>query len=126
MLLPTAGTSCASEQTELLDRLRATFPDMKIAALIGGPELVGDAWMAYMLSSNHRRCDPLDPTNHLLGCPSRRCREQRYAWALRWQSAQVRGWRARRSYAGHATSRTPAVRCRGPRVCGNLHSHRPA
>ena len=39
MLLPTAGNSHTSERTELLDLLRAAFPDMKIAALIGDREV---------------------------------------------------------------------------------------
>ena len=43
MLLPTAGNSHTSERTELLDRLRAAFPDMKIAALMGDREFIGDA-----------------------------------------------------------------------------------
>src|SRR3989454_1282524 len=46
MLLPTAGNSNTSERTELLDRLRAAFPDLKIAALMGDREFIGDAWMA--------------------------------------------------------------------------------
>jgi hypothetical protein len=48
MLLPTAGNSNTSERTELLDRLRAAFPDMKIAALMGDREFIGDAWMAFL------------------------------------------------------------------------------
>ncbi|MGH8649293.1 MAG: IS4 family transposase, partial [Burkholderiales bacterium] len=48
MLLPTAGNSHTSERTELLDRLRAAFPDMTIAALMGDREFIGDAWMAYL------------------------------------------------------------------------------
>ena len=48
MLLPTAGNSRTSERTELLDRLRAAFPDMKIAALMGDREFIGDAWMSYL------------------------------------------------------------------------------
>ena len=48
MLLPTAGNSNTSERTELLDRLRTAFPDMKIAALMGDREFIGDAWMAYL------------------------------------------------------------------------------
>ena len=48
MLLPTAGNSNTSERAELLDRLRAAFPDMKIAALMGDREFIGDAWMAYL------------------------------------------------------------------------------
>src|SRR5450759_700658 len=52
MLLPTAGNSHTSERTELLDRLRAAFPDMKIAALMGDREFIGDAWMAYLQRQN--------------------------------------------------------------------------
>jgi hypothetical protein len=48
MLLPSAGNSHTSERTELLDRLRAAFPDLKIAALMGDREFIGDAWMAYL------------------------------------------------------------------------------
>lgn len=48
MVLPTAGNSNTSERTELLDRLRAVFPGMKIAALMGDREFIGDAWMAYL------------------------------------------------------------------------------
>ena len=51
-LLPTAGNSHTSERTELLDRLRAAFPDMKIAALMGDREFIGDAWMAYLQREN--------------------------------------------------------------------------
>ena len=52
MLLPTAGNSHTSERTELLDRLRAAFPDLKIAALMGDREFIGDAWMAYLQRGN--------------------------------------------------------------------------
>ena len=52
MLLPTAGNSHTSERTKLLDRLRAAFPDMKIAALMGDREFIGDAWMAYLQREN--------------------------------------------------------------------------
>lgn len=48
MMLPTAGNSSTSERTELLDRLRAAFPDMRIAALMGDREFIGNAWMAYL------------------------------------------------------------------------------
>src|SRR5665647_1433408 len=40
MLLPTVGNSHTSERTELLDRLRAAFPDLKIAALMGDREFM--------------------------------------------------------------------------------------
>jgi len=52
MLLPTAGNSNTSERTALLDRLHAAFPDMRIAALVGDREFVGDAWMAYLQREN--------------------------------------------------------------------------
>ena len=52
VLLPTAGNSHTSERTELLDRLRAAFPDLKIAALMGDREFIGDAWMAYLQREN--------------------------------------------------------------------------
>ena len=52
MLLPTAGNSNTSERTALLDRLRAAFPDLKIAALMGDREFIGDAWMAYLQRAN--------------------------------------------------------------------------
>jgi len=52
MLLPTAGNSNTSERTELLDRLRVAFPDLKIAALMGDREFVGDAWMTYLQREN--------------------------------------------------------------------------
>jgi hypothetical protein len=52
MLLPTAGNSHTSERTELFDRLRAAFSDMKIAALMGDREFIGDAGMAYLQRQN--------------------------------------------------------------------------
>ena len=51
-LLPTAGNSNTSERTELLDRLHTAFPDIKIAALMGDREFIGDAWMAYLQRHN--------------------------------------------------------------------------
>jgi len=51
-LLPTAGNSNTSARTDLLDRLRAAFPDMKIAALMGDREFIGDTWMAYLQREN--------------------------------------------------------------------------
>ncbi len=47
-LLPTAGNSKTSARTQLLDRLRRTFPDMKIAALTGDREFIGDGWMRHL------------------------------------------------------------------------------
>jgi Transposase DDE domain len=51
-VLPTAGNSNTTERTELLDRLRAAFPDLRIAALMGDREFIGDAWMAYLQREN--------------------------------------------------------------------------
>lgn len=47
-LLPSAGNSNTKTRADLLDRLRATFPDLKIASLMGDREFIGDAWMAYL------------------------------------------------------------------------------
>ena len=47
-LLPKAGNSNTLERTGLLDRLRAVFPDLKIASLMGDREFIGDVWMAYL------------------------------------------------------------------------------
>ena len=52
MLLPTAGNSSTAERTALLDRLRAVFADLKIAALMGDREFIGDAWMAHLQREN--------------------------------------------------------------------------
>ena len=47
-LLPTEGNSKTKARTQLLDRLRRAFPDMKIAALTGDREFIGDGWMRYL------------------------------------------------------------------------------
>ncbi|MGH7262285.1 MAG: transposase, partial [Nitrospiraceae bacterium] len=47
-LLPSAGNSNTQARTDLLDRLQAAFPDLKIASLMGDREFIGDAWMAYL------------------------------------------------------------------------------
>lgn len=47
-LLPKAGNSSTTERADLLDRLRAIFPDMKIASLTGDRQFIGKAWMAYL------------------------------------------------------------------------------
>jgi hypothetical protein len=47
-LLPSAGNSNTKARTDLLDRLHGTFPDLKIASLMGDREFIGDAWMAYL------------------------------------------------------------------------------
>ena len=51
-LLPTVGNSNTSERTDLLDRLRTAFPNMKVAALMGDREFIGNAWMAYLQREN--------------------------------------------------------------------------
>jgi hypothetical protein len=47
-LLPSAGNSNTRARTDLLDRLRVAFPDLKIVSLMGDREFIGDAWMAYL------------------------------------------------------------------------------
>jgi len=47
-LLPSAGNSNTKARTDLLNRLRETFPDLKIASLMGDREFIGDAWMTYL------------------------------------------------------------------------------
>lgn len=47
-VLPKAGNSSTAERLDLLDRLKAVFPEMKIAALTGDREFIGAAWMAYL------------------------------------------------------------------------------
>lgn len=47
-LLPKAGNSHTTERIDLLSRLRAIFPDMKIAQLTGDREFIGQAWMTYL------------------------------------------------------------------------------
>jgi hypothetical protein len=49
-LLPAAGNSDTATRTCLLDRLSQVFPDLKIAALTGDREFIGDDWMAYLKS----------------------------------------------------------------------------
>ncbi|MBI3434808.1 MAG: hypothetical protein HY056_06975 [Proteobacteria bacterium] len=51
-LLPTARNSHNSQRTELLDRLRAAFPDKKFAELMGDREFIGNAWMTYLQRQN--------------------------------------------------------------------------
>ncbi len=51
-LLPNKGNSSTQVRTQLLDRLRATFPDMKVTMLMGDREFVGGHWMAYLAENN--------------------------------------------------------------------------
>jgi hypothetical protein len=48
VLLPKKGNSNTATRINLLDRLRKAFPDLKIAALMGDREFIGDRWMAYL------------------------------------------------------------------------------
>ena len=50
--LPKKGNSPTAERTQLLDRLREIFPDMKVAMLIGDREFVDGAWMKYLIENN--------------------------------------------------------------------------
>ncbi|MFZ5617098.1 MAG: IS4 family transposase, partial [Pseudomonadota bacterium] len=47
-VLPKAGNSNTAERVDLLDRLKRVFPEMKIAALTGDREFIGNAWMAHL------------------------------------------------------------------------------
>ena len=47
-LLAAAGNSDTKTRIGLLDRLRQTFPEMKIAALTGDREFIGKDWMAWL------------------------------------------------------------------------------
>jgi Transposase DDE domain len=46
MLLPKTGNSSSAERIALFDRLAEAFPDMRIAALTGDREFIGDRWMS--------------------------------------------------------------------------------
>ena len=48
VLLPKAGNSNTRTRVCLLNRLKNTFPDLKIASLMGDREFIGDQWMAYL------------------------------------------------------------------------------
>lgn len=50
--LPKKGNSSTTERTQLLDRLREVFPDMKLAMLIGDREFIGGVWMNYLIENN--------------------------------------------------------------------------
>ncbi len=47
-LLPSAGNSNTTTRVCLLNRLKKTFPNLKIASLMGDREFIGDAWMVYL------------------------------------------------------------------------------
>jgi len=47
-VLSKAGNSSTAERIDLLDRLKGVFPDMKIAALTGDREFIGNTWMAHL------------------------------------------------------------------------------
>ena len=50
--LPNKGNSSTRMRTQLLDRLRATFPDIKVTMLTGDHEFIGDHWMKYLAENN--------------------------------------------------------------------------
>jgi hypothetical protein len=51
-LLPARGNSDTATRLKLFDRLADIFPHMRIAALIGDREFIGDAWMASLQTRN--------------------------------------------------------------------------
>jgi hypothetical protein len=89
MLLPTAGNSPTLGRSEFFDRLRAAFPDMKIAALMGDREFIGDTGMAYLQRQNIPFILRLRENQHVLregyatagsAVTTRLCPRQRGAW----------------------------------------------
>jgi hypothetical protein len=46
------GNSPTQARTQLLDRLRENFADLKIAMLIGDREFIGSRWMTYLIENN--------------------------------------------------------------------------
>ena len=50
--LPGKGNSSTLFRTQLLDRLRVTFPDMKVSLLMGDREFIGGHWMTYLAENN--------------------------------------------------------------------------
>lgn len=50
--LPGKGNSSTQLRTQLLDRLRVTFPDMKVSMLMGDREFIGGHWMTYLAENN--------------------------------------------------------------------------
>ncbi len=51
-LLPNEGNSKMGTRVRLLNRLKNTFPDMRIASIMGDREFIGDRWMAYLVREN--------------------------------------------------------------------------
>lgn len=51
-LLPTRGNSDTPTRLRLFDRLAEVFPDMRVEALIGDREFIGDGWMASLKARN--------------------------------------------------------------------------
>jgi hypothetical protein len=49
VLLPKQGNSSTAERIALFDRLASIFPGMRIAALTGDREFIGDEWMAALV-----------------------------------------------------------------------------
>ncbi len=50
--LPNKGNSSTQVRTQLLERLRVTFPDMKVIMLMGDREFIDGNWMAYLAENN--------------------------------------------------------------------------
>jgi hypothetical protein len=105
-LLPSAGNSKTRTRVCLLDRLRKAFPDLKIAALIGDREFIGDKWMTYLKRRKIPFILRLRENQHVV-------REGYDTWTIadiagrleRGQKMIVKGW-CRLGAAG----RSPAVR----------------
>ncbi len=69
--LPNKGNSSTQVRTQLLERLRVIFPDMKVKMLMGDREFIGGNWMAYLAENNIYFCTA--PTRKPVRQPSRLC-----------------------------------------------------
>jgi hypothetical protein len=92
--LPPALNANTKTRTGLLDRLRETFPNLKIASLMGDREFIGDAWMVDLSArTNPFRSaasrDPAWPARRLPHRDERRHRGARLdkAWKM-----ILKGW----------------------------------
>jgi hypothetical protein len=107
-LLPTTGNSNTKTRTGLLDQLRKTFPDLKIASIMGDREFIGDRWMGYLKRNKIAFILRLRENQRIR-------REGYEAWTIadiakrlgRGQKMIVKGWCR---LGQNANSQSPAVR----------------
>jgi hypothetical protein len=107
-LLPSAGNSNTKTRVCLLNRLKKTFPGLKIASLMGDREFIGDAWMAYLQRNKIPFILRLRENQHV-------ARDGYETWTIaniarhleRGQKMTIKGWCRLGANAG---DRSPAVR----------------